>query len=74
MTYEKYDFYIYRAFANQVKFEITVEPVYSGHLQFLENLSAIARCPLQRFGFFQRKDTHKCKSDYRLMSIFGTQI
>ena len=54
----------------------TVEPAYSGHLQFLENLSAIARCPLHRGLVFFRENTlinlnpttgqlrflaHKCK-------------
>ena len=35
----------------------TVEPVYSGHLQFLENLSAIARYPLHRVSVFFREKT-----------------
>ena len=34
----------------------TVEPVYSGHLRFLEKVSAIARCPLYRgFQYFAKK-------------------
>ena len=35
----------------------TVEPVYSGHLQFLEHFSAIARCPLHRGLVFVGKKT-----------------
>ena len=35
----------------------TVEPVYSGHLRFLENLSAIGRCPLHRGSSFFREKT-----------------
>ena len=37
--------------ANQIFFFeniYTVEPVYSGHLRFLEKVSAITRCPLYR--------------------------
>ena len=32
----------------QVTIANTVEPVYSGHLRFLEKVSAITRCPLYR--------------------------
>ena len=46
--------------------EHTLEPVYSGHLRFLEDLSVIARCPLHRgSGFFFREETLINKSDYR---------
>ena len=35
----------------------TVQPVYSGHLRFQENLFAIARCPLHRGSVFFREKT-----------------
>ena len=35
----------------------TIDPMYRGHLRFLENLSAIARCPLHRGSVFFREKT-----------------
>ena len=34
-----------------------VEPVYSGHLRFQENLSAIARCLIHKGSVFFREKT-----------------
>ena len=40
----------------------TVEPVYSGHMRFLEKVSAITRCPLYGgFQYFAKKMEKKIR-------------
>ena len=51
----------------------TVEPVYSGHLQFLKNVSAITRCPSYRaLDFFGKKRTEiKMEDVFRKIRVIS---
>ena len=53
----------------------TVKHLYSGHLRFLKNVSAIRMCPLYRvLNFFEEKKDHRQKSHYIFFNSNSLQL